>query len=85
PVAGQVGSATANGGKSEAIRRAQAPFFAGFGLLAFSVFRFFLVESFRSAPYWAEFWEETTELAVVLALCLFLWVMRRQLRLLVDG
>ncbi len=54
------------------LTNAQLPFFAGAGLLSFSLFRFLLLNAFRDAPAWMNFWEETTELIFVLVLAFFL-------------
>jgi rhodanese-related sulfurtransferase len=54
-------------------RAAQFPFFAGVGLLSFSLFRFFLLETYRQSPAWMDFWEETTELIMILGLGWFLF------------
>ncbi len=63
------------------LRAAQVPFFAGLGLTTFSTFRFFLAEGFRAVPYWADFWEEATELGATLVIAWALWIFRRQLGL----
>jgi rhodanese-related sulfurtransferase len=54
-------------------RAAQFSFFAGVGLLSFSLFRFFLLETYRQSPAWMDFWEEATELIMILGLCWFLF------------
>jgi hypothetical protein len=56
---------------------AQWSFFLGLGLMAFSFLRFTLITSFSAAPWWADTWEEVTELLTVLGLALALWVFRR--------
>ena len=61
------------------LRRAKLPFFAGLGLMSFSVFRHFLVEAYRSSPVWLDFWEEATELVLTVALGFFLLTFRKQL------
>jgi phage shock protein E len=58
-------------------RRAQLPFFLGFGFLVFSLLRFFLLEAYRDMPVWAEWWEEATEFLALAGLGFFLWVFRR--------
>ncbi len=68
----------------KSISAAQMPFFIGFGFLCFALFRFFLLESYRSQPIWADVWEETTELAAIVAVGLLLVVFRRQLGLVRD-
>ena len=64
-----------------AMAAAQAPFFVGLGFLVFALFRFFLLESYRSLPLWSDVWEETTELAAIAAVGLLLVVFRSQLGL----
>jgi len=61
------------------IRWAQPFFFAGVGVALFALFKFFLFEVFRTAPWWADFWEEATELLSMVGVLVFLWIFRRQL------
>ena len=61
---------------------AQWSFFLGLGLMTFSFLRFTLITSFSAAPWWADTWEEVTELLTVLGLALALWVFRRPFGLL---
>jgi len=68
-------------GGGHSLRRAQLPLFGGIGFMSFSLFRFFLLEAYRTAPVWADFWEETTELLFILGLGLFLFFYRRRLGL----
>lgn len=58
---------------------AQRAFFVGLGFASFSLFKFFLFRTFRGAPWWADFWEEATELLATLAVLVGLFVFRRQL------
>ncbi|MBI2570162.1 MAG: hypothetical protein HYV63_24430 [Candidatus Schekmanbacteria bacterium] len=60
---------------------ARWPFFLGFGLLSYALFRFVLVAAYRDQPHWANFWEEATELLVILAVAVCLWTFGRQLGL----
>ncbi len=55
----------------------EACFFAGVGILTFTLTRFFLNETFHDAPFWADFWEETTELITVAGIGVVLWVFRK--------
>jgi rhodanese-related sulfurtransferase len=59
-------------GGPKSLTKVQLPFFAGFGLMSFSLFRFFLLEAYRQLPIWSDFWEETTELISILGLGLLL-------------
>ncbi len=68
-------------GPGSGLHRAEGFFFWGLGFLAYALFRFFLFSSFRHAPAWADFWEETTELIMVVGLLAFLWTFRSQLGL----
>jgi len=68
-------------GGPQSVRRAERPFFVGFGLLSFVVVRFLLQYTFRQRPIWSDFWEELTELMTVLGVGLVVWVFRRQLGL----
>jgi len=68
-------------GDSRSFRRAEAPFFAGLGLLAFATMRFVLHGAFAEMPPWADVWEELTELFTVFGLALSLWVFRTPLGL----
>lgn len=56
----------------------QPPFFAGMGFMSFSLFRFFLLETYRVSPAWMDFWEETTELIMILGLGWFLFQYRTE-------
>ncbi|MGC4116012.1 MAG: rhodanese-like domain-containing protein [Myxococcales bacterium] len=68
-------------GGTAAVRRATPGFFASFGLMAYALLRFFLEEAFREQFHWSNFWEELTEMFMVVAIGAFLFVFRRQLGL----
>jgi hypothetical protein len=68
-------------GGPRAVRRAEPVFFAAVGFLAYSLLRFLLSGAFRDVPFVGDFWEELTELLMVLAIGLFLLLFRRQLGL----
>ncbi len=68
------------GGKA-ALERAQLPFFAGFGVLSYSLLRFFLFAAYERMPAWANWWEEVTETIAIVGVGVLLWVFRRQLEL----
>jgi rhodanese-related sulfurtransferase len=55
--------------------------FLGLGLLSFASMRGLLDASFTRKPYFADFWEEATELLGVVAIAGGLWVFRRNLDL----
>jgi rhodanese-related sulfurtransferase len=63
------------------LEHAKAPFFVGMGFLSYALLRFFLQYAFGDAVFWANAWEEVTELATVLTLIWILWVFRVQLAL----
>lgn len=63
------------------LERAKTPFFVGVGFLTFSLMRFLLQQAFGQAVFWANAWEEVTELATVLSLIFGLWTFRTQLGL----
>jgi hypothetical protein len=63
------------------VRRAQLPFFVGFGFLGFALFRFVLYGVYRGMPVWADFWEEATEFLAVFGVGVFLVVFRGQIGL----
>ena len=60
------------------LKAIQPPFFAGVGLMGFSLFRFFLFETYRISPAWMDFWEETTELIMIFGLGWFLFQYRME-------
>jgi hypothetical protein len=53
-------------------------FFTGFGFMSFSLFRFFFTFTFEQNPVWSNFWEETTELILVVGVAIFLWIFHEQ-------
>ncbi len=61
------------------LERAKAPFFVGVGFLTFALMRFLLQQAFGQAVFWANAWEEVTELATILSLIFVLWTFRTQL------
>lgn len=61
------------------LERAKAPFFVGMGFLTFALLRFLLQQAFGEAVFWANAWEEATELATVLSLIWIVWTFRTQL------
>lgn len=65
--------------RTNGVNKSKPFFFSAMGFMGFSLFRFFLHESFRRAPVWADFWEETTELIAILGIGIFLFVMRHRL------
>ncbi len=68
-------------GGQKGMRPATPLFFLSFGFLSYSALRFFLSEAFGEAFWWANFWEELTELFFVAAIGMFLFLFRRQLSL----
>ncbi|MEW6363905.1 MAG: rhodanese-like domain-containing protein [Acidobacteriota bacterium] len=75
-----VASAMLCGGR-RSMRSAQPFFFAGFGFMAFSLFRFLLLSAYRETPVWSDFWEELTELLFTVISIALLWIYREQLGL----
>jgi rhodanese-related sulfurtransferase len=65
----------------EGLERAKGPFAGALGLLLYALLRFFLGGAFGEAVFWANAWEEVTELIMVLTLIWILWVFRAQLAL----
>lgn len=63
------------------LERAKAPFFIGMGFLSYALLRFLLHRAFGEAVFWANAWEEVTELATVLSMIWMLWTFRAQLGL----
>ncbi|HEY3448916.1 MAG TPA: rhodanese-like domain-containing protein [Myxococcales bacterium] len=61
---------------------ARSLFFAGLGLMSFSVMRFFLFRTFRDRILWADAWEEATEFVAIAFVLFLLYVFRRQLEVL---
>jgi hypothetical protein len=71
-------------GGPSSTRRAEPVFFAGFGLMSYSLLRSLLLNTFRENLYWSDFWEELTELAMVLFIGFVLVFLRRPLGLFRD-
>jgi hypothetical protein len=63
------------------LKKAQGLFFIGFGFLLYSLLKFLLNRGFAGLPQWANFWEEITELMMVVGLTIFLGLFRKQLHL----
>lgn len=61
--------------------KAQLPFFLGMGFMAYSLFRFSLLLTFRENQAWADWWEETTELITVFMVLFLLIIFRKQLNI----
>lgn len=55
--------------------------FFGLGLLSFACMRGLLDAAFTNQPYWADIWEEATELSGIGVIAVFLWVFRTSLQL----
>jgi len=68
-------------GNARSIRRAEPVFFAGFGFMAYSMFRHLLINAYRDELWWSDFWEESTELILIASVGVLLIVFRRQLGL----
>lgn len=54
-------------------------FFAGLGLMSFSLMRFFLLRAFHERILWADAWEEATEFLAIAFVLFLLWVFRSPL------
>ncbi len=63
------------------VRRLEPVFFAALGFTLYPVLRHLLVNAFREALYWSDFWEELTELLLIATLTVFLLRFKRQLGL----
>jgi len=63
------------------LRRLEPVFYAALGFTIYPVLRHLLVSGYRERLYWADFWEELTELLLVSTLGLLLVTFRRQLGL----
>jgi hypothetical protein len=68
-------------GNMAGLKKAQGFFFLGFGFMMYSLLRFFLNSGFAGLPQWSNFWEEMTELMMVMGLAIFLRLFRKQLNL----
>ena len=53
-------------------------FSLGIGYLSFSFLRMVLLDSFQTNMVWFVFWEELTELVLILGIAFFLWIFRGQ-------
>ncbi len=54
-------------------------FFTGAGFLMYSMVRISFIEAFRTVPYWADFWEEATELIAVVGSAYIIYAFRDRL------
>jgi rhodanese-related sulfurtransferase len=63
------------------LKKAQLPLFCATGFVGYSFFRFGLFLTFRENQAWANWWEESTELILVVTVLLFLDVFKDQLGL----
>jgi hypothetical protein len=68
-----------------ALEKAKAPFFLGMGLFSYTVFVFLLQYSFGQQVFWANAWEELTELFTIMTIGWFLLVFRNSLGLSLPG
>ncbi len=71
--------------KQAGIETAKILFAAGLGPLAFGGLRMFLGAAYDQHQVWYLFWEECTELALVAAACIVLWIFHRRLPLWVNN
>jgi rhodanese-related sulfurtransferase len=63
------------------LRRAEPVFYAALGFTLYPVLRHLLVNAYRDALQWSDFWEELTELLMVATLAVGIAVFRRPLGL----
>ncbi|MFH2007465.1 MAG: hypothetical protein ABI333_12845 [bacterium] len=68
-------------GGPKSVRRAEPVFFVSLGLLSYSMLRFLLISTFGDTLWWSDFWEETTELCMVIALGMLLVLFRERLEI----
>jgi hypothetical protein len=68
-------------GNMTGLKKAQGLFFMGFGFMMYSLLKFLFNSGFAGLPHWANFWEEITELMMVVGLVIFLGLFRKQLHL----
>jgi hypothetical protein len=61
------------------IRSAKIAFAAGIGPLGFGMLRMLLGAAYDQNRVWFLFWEETTELLLILGICVLLWIFRHGL------
>ncbi len=62
--------------RKQTFEQVKIVFFSGCGFMLYSLMVFFFVESFRSLPFMAYFWEEATELISVVCVGYFLYIFR---------
>lgn len=67
-------------GKS-GLLKAELPFFVGLGFSSYAFFRFCLLLPFRENQGWADWWEESTELVMIITVLLLLLRFSKQLNL----
>lgn len=65
--------------RKDPIVLARIPFSAGAGALGYSLLMLMLYAAFRSNLVWYLFWEEGTELLLIVAIGVFLWIFRQGL------
>jgi rhodanese-related sulfurtransferase len=65
--------------RREPIPAAKIAFAAGIGPLGFGMFRMLLGAAYDENRVWFLFWEEATELLLMLGICCLLWIFRRGL------
>lgn len=65
--------------KREPVPLAKVLFAGGMGAMGFSMMRFIMFRSYQENLLWMVFWEELTELLLVLGILTFLHIFRRQL------
>jgi hypothetical protein len=65
--------------RQEPIGPAKIAFAAGVGPMAFGMLRMILGAAYDQNRVWFLFWEEATELVMVVGVCCLLWIFRRGL------
>jgi rhodanese-related sulfurtransferase len=65
--------------KENAVAWAKIAFAAGVGPLGFGMLRMILGAAYDQNRVWFLFWEETTELLLIVGICFVLWIFRRKL------
>ena len=68
--------------KKNGLKQSEPLFFVGFGFMSYSLFRFVLLECYDGIPQWMNFWEEITEMILIVLLAYFLYVFRRHFKFL---
>ncbi len=63
------------------VQKAELPFFIGLGFSSYAFFRFSLMLPFRENQGWADWWEESTELVMIMMVFLLLIRFAKQLKL----